>query len=98
MQASSVAGIITAVATALIALGGVITAITVLIPILRGTRDNARTIDAVHGQVAEVHTMVNQQRTDAMRYQERLVEALTAAGIPVPADSSLRAPDGGPAH
>lgn len=97
MQASSVAGIITAVATALIALGGVITAITVLIPILRGTRDNARTIEAVHTSVGEVHTIVNQQRTDALRYQERLTEALVAAGIPVPTDSSLRAPDGGPA-
>lgn len=83
MTGSSIAGIITAVATVLIATGGVITAVGVLLPILRGTR--------------EIHTLVNQAATDARRYNERLIEALVAAGVPVPRDSSLRAPDGGPA-
>jgi len=87
---TSLAALVTAIATALIAVGGVITSITVLLPILRGTRANTRSI-------VEVHTIVNQQRTDAMRYQERLIEALITAGIAVPPDSSLRASDGGPA-
>jgi UPF0716 family protein affecting phage T7 exclusion len=87
---TSVATLVTAIATALIAIGGVITSVTVLLPILRGTRANSR-------QIIEVHTMVNQQRTDQLRYQERLIEALTAAGVAVPPDSSLRGPSGGPA-
>ena len=87
---NSIANLVTAIASVLIAIGGVITSLTVLLPILRGTKANARSI-------VEVHTIVNQQRTDSLRYQERLIEALTAAGIAVPADSSLRGPDGGPA-
>lgn len=89
MTPSSLAGIITAIATALIAVGGVITSITVLLPILRGTRQNGR-------QIGEVHTLVNQQATDARRYNERLIEALNTAGVPIPRDSSLRDPEGGP--
>ncbi len=75
MTGSSVAGIITAVATVLIALGGVITAVSVLLPILRGTR--------------EIHTIVNQQRTDMENFQRALIRALVDAGIPVPVDQSL---------
>lgn len=87
---TSVAGLITAIATALIAVGGVITSITVLVPILRGTRANTK-------QIVEIHTMVNQQRTDMSRYQERLIEALVAGGVAIPPDSSLRNSTGGPA-
>ena len=39
--------------------------------------------------VAEVHTMVNQQRTDAARYTAVLVAALRDKGIAVPDDASL---------
>ena len=90
MNPSSLAGIITAVATVLIAIGGLITSITVLLPILRGTRANT-------AQIAEVHVMVNQRLTDAQRYQERLMEELVSRGIAIPRDSSLRSPGGGPA-
>ncbi len=82
MTGSSVAGIITACATVLIALGGVLTAVSVLLPILRGTRQNMAAI-------GEVHTIVNQQRTDAKRYEIALTEALRKAGIEVPVDQSL---------
>lgn len=90
MTGSSVAGIITAVSTVLIALGGMVTAIGVFLPILRGTRANSR-------QIIEVHQLVNQRFTDQARYIERLIEVTQAAGVPVPRDSSLRSPGGGPA-
>jgi hypothetical protein len=38
----------------------------------------------------EVHTMVNQQRTDAKAYQVVLETALREAGVKVPADQSLK--------
>jgi hypothetical protein len=75
MTGSSVAGIITAVATVLIALGGVITAIGVLLPILRVTR--------------KTHTIVNSEKTDRLNFQRALIRALTDAGVPVPIDQSL---------
>ena len=40
-----------------------------------------------------VHIIVNQQRTDAQRYQAVLVDALRSAGVSVPADQSLVPPD-----
>ncbi len=83
MLQPSWAAIITALATAFTALGGLVLAFSVLIPTLRKTRENTVA-------VAEVHTMVNQQRTDMMRYQEALVEALQQGGVAIPADESLR--------
>jgi len=82
---SSWAGVVTATATVITALGGLVLSISVLIPNLRASKR------AVAG-VAEVHTIVNQQRTDAQRYQVALVEALRTAGIEVPVDQSLNAP------
>lgn len=82
MADSTTAGIITAVATALTALGGLILAISVLVPILRSTR-------RVETQVGVVHTIVNQQRTDAQRYNIALSEVLRAHGIDIPVDQSL---------
>ena len=79
---STLAGIITASATVLTALGGVVLAISVLIPILR----NSRTTMA---QVGQVHTIVNQQRTDSQRYIIALTEALRKQGIEIPVDQSL---------
>jgi hypothetical protein len=79
---STVAGIITAAATVITALGGLILAVAVLIP-------NLRTARATNKQVGTIHTIVNQQRTDSQRYQIALVEALKKAGIDVPIDQSL---------
>jgi hypothetical protein len=78
---SSVAGVITASATVLIAVGGIISALTLFIPILRETRANKRAI-------GEVHTIVNQQRTDSQNYQAALIRALTKAGVDIPIDQS----------
>jgi hypothetical protein len=86
---STLAGVITATATVITALGGLALAIAVLLPALRASRaaeaNSAKTI----AEVAKVHTIVNQQRTDAQRYQIALVTALQDAGIKVPADQSL---------
>jgi hypothetical protein len=85
LTGSSVAGIITATATVLTALGGLVLAVNVLIPNLRATK---RAVAAMQ----EVHTIVNQQRTDAMRYQTALISALRKAGVDVPDDQSLTEP------
>lgn len=79
---STAAGIITSVATVLTALGGLVLALSVLVPILRNSRKTIEKLDAVH-------VIVNQQRTDAKRYQLALVAALDRAGVDVPVDQSL---------
>lgn len=79
---STGAGLVTAVATVITALGGLVLAIGVLIPILRNTRDTK-------AQVQSVHTIVNQQHTDQQRYIIALTEILRAQGIEVPVDQSL---------
>jgi hypothetical protein len=71
---SSVAGIITAVATMLTALGGLLLALKVVVPIRKET--------------SQIHTMVNQQRTDALNYQKALIRALSKAGVDIPEDQS----------
>lgn len=78
MTGSSIAGIITAVATVLLALGGVITAVGVLIPILRLSRST--------------HEIVNSEKTNRLNFQRALIRALNDAGVPVPVDQSLQEP------
>lgn len=94
MTGSSLAGIITASATVITACGGLFLALAVFLPQMRETKKIAlagrQAAEQSRDQIIQVHTMVNQQRTDMMRYQERLIEALTASGIEVPRDSSLR--------
>ena len=41
-------------------------------------------------KVAEVHVMLNQQRSDMMAYQQDLVAALQAGGLIVPRDKSTQ--------
>lgn len=84
MNPSSTAGVVTAIATVLTALGGVIAALALLIPILRETRANGH-------QTREIHTIVNQQRTDSLNYQRALIRALADRGIDIPVDQSLPA-------
>ena len=79
---TTIVGIITASATALIAVGGIITALGVFLPILRQTRATVAKVD-------QVHQLVNQQHTDLVRYQAALVKALRTAGVEVPDDQSL---------
>ena len=79
---STTAGIITAVSATITALGGLVLALGVLIPILRATR-------RVETQTSVIHTIVNQQRTDAQRYNIALSELLHKHGIEPPIDQSL---------
>jgi hypothetical protein len=78
MPQSTLAGVITASATVLTAIALVITAIAGLI---RSRR--------VEHKVDAVHTIVNQQRTDAQNYQRALIAALDRAGVEVPVDQSV---------
>jgi hypothetical protein len=86
MTGSSIAGIITAVATVLTAAGGLFLALAVFLPTMRKTREIA---EASRAAIDEVHVIVNQQRTDAQRYQRALIAALNRAGVEVPADQSI---------
>jgi hypothetical protein len=81
-QAPTWTSLIIACATAFTALGGLVSVLSVFLPILRSTRKN-------EAKIEEVHIIVNQQRTDAQRYQRALVKALEAAGIDVPDDQSI---------
>lgn len=64
----------------------VLTSLALLIPTLRSVRETK-------ADVHEVHKIVNQQRTDAQRYQVALVELLKLHGIEVPIDQSLPVAD-----
>jgi UPF0716 family protein affecting phage T7 exclusion len=72
---NSVVNVVTAVATLVTA----ITALCALLPVLfKLVRD-----------VKNVHTIVNQQHTDAMNFQRALIRALKDGGIEVPRDQSV---------
>jgi hypothetical protein len=68
------AAIITAGASLITALGGLVLAFTVLIPLLKTSKDT--------------HKIVNQQRTDMMSYNRALLRALKNANVEVPQDQS----------
>lgn len=74
MTASSWAGVIGAIGSVITAAGVLVTAFR-LYPLLQHAR--------------QIHTIVNQQRTDLLRYQRELIDALAAHGITVPKDRSL---------
>jgi hypothetical protein len=71
----SVAGIITATTSLIVAIGGLIVSVRVLLPV-------KRTVDTVH-------TLVNQHSTDQQLYQQDLRKALQDAGVQIPVDKSL---------
>lgn len=75
MQWGTIAGMITAIATVLTALGGMVVSVTVLLPVLRQTR--------------QVHKIVNQQKTDMERYRRALEAVLKAHDIELPVDQSI---------
>jgi hypothetical protein len=68
------AAVVTAGASFVTALGGLILAFTVLLPLLRTSK--------------ETHKLVNQAHTDAINYQNALIRALKDSGIVVPRDQS----------
>jgi hypothetical protein len=72
---STLAGIITAIGVCITAVGGLVAAFTVFLPILRDVRST--------------HKIVNQQRTDMLKFQRTLIKTLVAHGIEVPEDQSL---------
>jgi hypothetical protein len=73
-----IVSVIAAVSGAITALSLIITAFTLLIPILRQTK--------------KVHEIVNQQRSDLVNYQRALIHALQLAGLEVPLDQSIMQP------
>jgi hypothetical protein len=89
MPDSTLAGIITATATVITALGGLVLAMAVLIPTLRNAKAAKEAAVEANIKTDQVHTMVNQQRTDMMRQMERMASALQNAGITIPEDKSL---------
>jgi hypothetical protein len=71
----SVAGIITALTSLVVAIGGLLVSIKVLIPLKK---------------TAEItHQIVNQKQTDSQAYQQDLRSALQEADVPIPPDKSL---------
>jgi hypothetical protein len=74
---TSIASVFTAMAILVGAIGGII-------PLLKK-------INGVADKLTIVHTIVNQQHTDMLRYQVALTDALTSAGVSVPSDQSLNA-------
>lgn len=82
MTASSWAGIVGAAAGLVTAGAAVIGVLPALVRVLRETRRNTKAVN-------EVHTIVNQQRTDTLNYQRALIEALRKSGVEVPADQSI---------
>lgn len=81
MAPSTFAGIITATASVITALALLFAALPALIKVLRRTKETREAI-------AEVHVIVNQQRTDLTNYQAALIRALKAASVEVPLDQS----------
>jgi hypothetical protein len=75
MTGSSWAGIITAFATLLTALGGLILALKTIVPMKR--------------EVHATHKIVNQDKTDRDNFNRALIRALESHGIEVPLDQSL---------
>jgi len=67
MQWGTIAGMITAAATLVTAIGGLLLAIKVIMP---------------------THKIVNQQRTDMLRFQTVLINTLSEHGIAIPEDQS----------
>jgi hypothetical protein len=75
--ATTLTGLITAIASVLTALGLFTTALTAW--------HKAQQLAA---KIDDVHVIVNQQRTDAQNYQRALILALNDAGVKVPVDQS----------
>lgn len=76
MSAEGIALILGAVATLITAIS------TAIVLVLRAN------VRQVQENVADVHKLVNQNRTDMLAYQQDLVEALQAGGLIVPRDRS----------
>lgn len=49
-------------------------------------------VESTKQQVEEVHTIVNQERTDSVAYRLLLTDTLRRAGVKVPVDPSVDTP------
>jgi len=89
MPGSTIAGIITAVATVVTAFGGLFLALAVFLPTLRAAK-GAET-KAIRAEViaTDTHRLVNQLSTDKDNYIAALRRELLAHDIPIPVDQSL---------
>lgn len=76
------------------AVGVLITTITTAIIALRRVETVKEAVqetkETLSKEVQDVHKIVNQQRTDMLIYQDKLISSLVAAGIHVPEDKSLK--------
>jgi hypothetical protein len=82
MAGSSIAGIITAVASCLLAAGTLTAAIAGLIPMLKAVRRTEKI-------AVNTHDLVNSRYANIENFNRALVRALNEAGIKVPVDQSL---------
>lgn len=69
MTQSSLAGIITATSTVLIALGGLVTALGVAVPLLRTSKRNSEALAVQESKLNVIHTLVNSTLTAALQAQ-----------------------------
>lgn len=74
MEWGTIAGMLTAGATLLTAIGGLIVTIKVMIPNFKVNKST--------------HKIVNQQRTNMEQYQKALIKVLAAHDIEIPEDQS----------
>jgi hypothetical protein len=80
---------ITAIATLVTAVGGVILAFTVLLPLLRRTKSLETVTAAVAAKVDEVHVISNSNHEAMLRREEVLISALQFAGIAIPPNEAI---------
>lgn len=90
----TVAGTLTAVATLITALGGLVVTLKVLVPNFRTNKETRARAEEINTQACEIHKIVNQQRTDMLRFQAALIKTLKAHDIDVPDDQSKVDVDG----
>lgn len=81
MEWGTWAGLITAFFTMITAIGGAVVSFKVMLPNLRINRHVAKVAE-------ETHVIVNQQRTDMMRFETVLKNKLAEHGIEIPEDQS----------
>jgi len=72
------------------AVGVLITTVTTAIMTLRRVETVKERVEKVKEDVQGVHKIVNQQRTDMLAYQEKLIHALLQGKLEIPPDESLK--------
>ena len=85
MPTPSWAAIVTAITSGIIALGGLVTAFGVLLPLLRRVKHTEKV-------AVTTHELVNAKYTDLLRWNALLTQALLDNGKPIPPDLSGSTP------